>query len=264
MAGSQYKLLIEGELSTKNVQAKIDALNKKTRLTLNFVWDKTDLAKLQNQLAELTAKGNTIGKIKLFENDKGGINRAVIEYTNQMGQVEKITRDINTNVKITKERQIDNNKALAEYNKLQKDIARQSAKQADEMAKAAQNADKFLAKAQGMAQTSNVKAAVGKAQEIKVAVTDKDIAKVRELSNQFEILNQKTIGAKSSMASWTDGMKNAMRQTLEYSVSVGLLYGALAQLKDGIQYVTDLNKELTNIQLLQAEGAQTDEQIADL
>jgi TP901 family phage tail tape measure protein len=55
-----------------------------------------------------------------------------------------------------------------------------------------------------------------------------------------------------------------MRQTIEYAASVGLVFGALRQLKEGIQYVSDLNKELVNIQVLQQTGAQTNEEIAQL
>lgn len=264
MAGNNYKLLIEGELSTDKIQAKIDALNKKTRLTLNFAFSDTDLGKLQKKLNDIVAKGNTLGKIKLFENDKGGVNKAIVEYTNQMGQVEKRTVSINRNIAVTKTRQIDNNKALAEYIKLQKDAQKLSAKQADEMARSALAADKFLAKSQNLAKTSSVQATVGKAQEIKVAVSEGDINKVRKLNDQFSILKASLQTGRTGLDNWSEGMRNALKQTVEYALSVGLVYGALAQLKDGIQYITELNKELTNIQLLQAEGAQTDQQISDL
>jgi len=56
----------------------------------------------------------------------------------------------------------------------------------------------------------------------------------------------------------------AIQTTIRYATSVGLVTAALSQLKDGIQYIKDLNKELTNIQVLQIEGAETDEEIANL
>jgi len=261
MAGNAYRMLIEGELTTDKIQAKIDALNRKTKLTLSFAFSETDLGKLQKKLNDIVAKGNTLGKIKLFENDKGGVNKAFVEYTNQAGQIEKRWVSINRNIAVTKTRQIDNNKALAEYIKLQKDAQKLSAKQADEMARSALNADKFLAKSQNLAKTSSVQAAIGKAQEIKVAVSEGDINKVRKLNDQFSILKSSLQTGRTGLDNWSQGMKNALKQTVEYALSVGLVYGALAQLKDGIQYITELNKELTNIQLLQAEGAQTDEQI---
>lgn len=261
MAGNAYRLLIEGELSTDKIQAKIDALNRKTRLTLSFAFSDTDLGKLQKKLNDIVAKGNTLGKIKLFENDKGGVNKAIVEYTNQMGQVERRVVSINKNLAYTKTRQIDNNKALAEYIKLQKDAQRLSAKQSDEMARATLNADKFLAKSQNLAKTSSVQATIGKAQEIKVAVSEGDINKVRKLNDQFAILKASLQTGRTGLDNWSQGMKNALKQTVEYALSVGLVYGALAQLKEGVQYVVELNKELTNIQLLQAEGAQTDEEI---
>ena len=104
---SNYRLLMEAELSTKNVDARIAELKKGTVLLLHFEADKSDIQKLDGILNDLKTKGNTIGKIKLFEDDKGGINKAVIEYKNKLGQIEKITRDINTGVTHTKERYID-------------------------------------------------------------------------------------------------------------------------------------------------------------
>jgi hypothetical protein len=36
-------------------------------------------------------------------------------------------------------------------------------------------------------------------------------------------------------------MKNALRQTIEYAASVGLVYGALNQLKEGVQFLKELD-----------------------
>ncbi len=68
-------------------------------------------------------------------------------------------------------------------------------------------------------------------------------------------------GSTKSIATWTDGLSNAISRTLQYATSIGLVYGALNQIKQGIQYVKDLNKEMTNIQVLQVTGAQTPEEV---
>jgi len=266
MAGANnYKLLIEGELSTKNIELRILELQKKTKLILNFELNQNDIQKLNGILDKLRGGGNTIGKIKLFEDDAGGISKALIEYKNQAGQIEKTTKSINSEVIHTKERYIELAKIEAQIAKIEKDRVILTAKNADEMARAALNAEKFLAKSANMNQKdSSVMAAVSTAQQIKVAVSQGDIAKVRELNNQLAIQKSALSGVKSGIDSWASGMKNAIKQTIEYSLSIGLVYGALNQLKQGIQYVIDLNKQMTNIQVLQVEGAKTPEEVGAL
>lgn len=264
MAGGAYRLLIEGELSTDKIQAKIKSLEKSMTLQYRIEADDFSFKKLKSKLDQLNKEGNALGKIKIFEDDNGKINKAVIEYKNQLGQVEKITTSIDKNVKTTRERYIDYNKVLSQIAKTEKDVAISKAKQNDEMAKAVLNAEKFLAKSKNMNQTDSVRATVTKAQEIKSAVTEGDIAKVRKLNDEFAILKSSLHTGRTGLDSWTEGMKNALKQTVEYALSIGLVYGALNQLSQGIEYISQLNKEMTNIQLLQVDGAKTNEQIGNL
>lgn len=62
----------------------------------------------------------------------------------------------------------------------------------------------------------------------------------------------------------TKSFTSAISQTVQYALSIGALYAAFNQLQQGIQHVIDLNKELVSIQVIQAEGAQTPEEIAQL
>jgi TP901 family phage tail tape measure protein len=70
--------------------------------------------------------------------------------------------------------------------------------------------------------------------------------------------------AANVVRSWADNLVNAIKQTVSYSISLGLVRAAQQQLNEAIQFSIDLNKEMVNIQILQAEGAQTDEQIKSL
>lgn len=114
---------------------------------------------------------------------------------------------------------------------------------------------------------------------IKVGSIDGNLDKaVVSYSNKLGIATRETIkfGEKikrttvetnkyeSALDSWTKGMANSIKQTVQYAMSIGLVYGALNQLAQGIEYITQLNKEMTNIQLLQVEGARSDEQVANL
>ena len=264
MAGNNnYKLLIEGELSTKNVQATISAFQKKATIFFNLDLNSTSVQKLNKILDDLKAKGNTIGKIKLFENDKGGINSAIIEYKNQAGQVEKITRSINSGVKITKERYVDVAKAVAGIAKVEQDRLKLNAKQADEMARAAQNAEKFLSKySSANKNDSRVSEGMSIAQQLKVAASTGDIDSVRKLSSQLDIAKASLSGVNQGIRGWTASLGNAIKQTVSYSLSIGLVYGALKQFQDGIEYVKELNKELVNIQLVTGDTTENTAKLA--
>jgi len=257
MANTNYKLLIQAQLDPTKIQASIDAIQAKSKLSLNFQLNQNDLSKLQAELGKLEEAGNKISKIRLFESDSGGINKAVIDYTDKLGNALKTTKDINTQVKVTKQHTID----LA---KNEQDVLRIEKQRTQELQRADATADKFLAKAKNMAKTSSVSAAIGKAQEIKIAVREGDIAKVRKLNDELAIMRSGLNVARTGLQSWAQGIGTAIKRVAELALGIGLVYGALNQLKKGIQYVSELNKEMTKIQVLQAEGAQTNEQIADL
>lgn len=70
--------------------------------------------------------------------------------------------------------------------------------------------------------------------------------------------------AATGLRSWGDSIKNAVMQTMSYTLSIGLVRAAQQLLNQTLQFTIDLNKEMTNIQVLQAEGAQTPEEIRAL
>lgn len=172
MASQNYKLLIEAQLNTKGIQTQLSSI--KNKIEIGFNYNKKDLDALYTKLAQIEAEGGKISRIRLFEGEGGAIGKAVVTYTNQVGNLVTATEKLDPKLKITQQRTLD-------------------------------------------------------------------------LTTGFEKL--------------TKGMMSSIRMTAEYALSIGLLYGALNQLKQGIQYVIDLNKEMTNIQLV---TGQTDAQIAKL
>ena len=70
--------------------------------------------------------------------------------------------------------------------------------------------------------------------------------------------------AANAVRSWADNIKNAIVQTLSYTVSLGSLRAAQQLLNEAIKFSIELNKEMVKIQLLQVEGAQTDDEITSL
>lgn len=266
MAGTNnYKLILEAQLDPKTVEAQIKALSGKNVLMIKAQFNQSDMKKFEAELEKIKEKASSVGKITLLGNKTGGINKAIVEYRDQIGNVVKETLKINNAVKITQSYTENLAKDELGIVKLKEQQAKLSAKQADEMGRAALNAEKFLAKSASMdSKNPQVMSAIGTAQQIKIAVSEGDIAKVRTLNEQFQIQKAALSAGKTALDSWTSGIKNAIKQTIEYSISIGLVYGALNQIRQGLQFVKDLNKEMTNIQVLQVTGAQTPEEIGNL
>jgi len=265
MAGTNnYKLLIEAQLNSSAVQSQITALQNKNKILLNVSFNTNDLSALSSELDKITSKGNKLTKLSIFGDDAGGINKAAIEYLNVNGNIVKTTKEINSNIEIERVTIQDIAKTKSQIEAINQKNLVLEARQADEMGRISQKADEFIAKSKNMQQTPAVQLAVGKAQEIKVAVNDGDISKVRRLNDEFKTMQAGLQGVRGGLRSWTDAMGNALKQTVSYAISTGLLYSAMSQLRQGMQYIIDLNKEMTNIQVLQIEGATTADEVANL
>lgn len=264
VAGNSYKLLLEAQLDPAKIQAQINALSNKSVLNIKMNFAQEDMAKFESELEKIRAKASSIGKVTLFGDEKDGVNRiakATIEYKDALGNVVQEYVQINEKAGITQKYTENLAKDEKEINRILQKRAGLNAKQADEMEKAAHQADLFLAKSENLAKTKSVQATIGKAQEIKVAVSEGDINKVRTLNKEFSTLKASLQTGRTGLDSWSEGMRNSIKQTLEYATSIGLVYGALNQLRQGFQYLTELDKEMTSIQLVTGE---TDDEIANL
>lgn len=89
-------------------------------------------------------------------------------------------------------------------------------------------------------------------------------ANIKKLNQAHNDSIAVTKRAATGMRSWGESIANALKQTISYTFSLGGLKGAQQMLTDGMQYVIDLNKEMVNVQVLQAEGAKTPSEIKDL
>jgi TP901 family phage tail tape measure protein len=68
--------------------------------------------------------------------------------------------------------------------------------------------------------------------------------------NQFSKTTKAVEGSSKAIGGWRNDLVQTIQRTIQYATSIGLVYGALNQLKQGIQYVTDLNREMTNIRVV--------------
>lgn len=93
----------------------------------------------------------------------------------------------------------------------------------------------------------------------------------RKVQEEIDRLNKeldKNIAASKRSAvatqSWGDRMAAAIKQTVTYTLTIGMVRKAQQELNKAIQFAIQLNTEMTKIQVLQAEGAQTPEEINEL
>ncbi len=240
MANNNYNVIVSATVDPKSLEASIKAQNDKNVIIVKAQIDPKFKQQFDSVMSDIQSKAKSIDKIKFSETG----NKAIVDYTNSLNQAVKATITMGKELKVSET------------------VTQNLAKDAKELARAYQNAEKFLAKSKNMDQKNpDVRAAMGTAGQIKSAVSDGDISKVRQLNDQLAIQKSALAGAKSGLDSWSAGIKNSIKQTIEYSLSIGLVYGALNQLKEGIQYVIDLNKELVNIQLVNGDSP---EQVAKL
>jgi TP901 family phage tail tape measure protein len=143
----------------------------------------------------------------------------------------------------------------------------QMSKKATEWSTRAENmGEKEKSAIQGSAQSLKEKV-----QTYKELVKVGDLAGAGKLAKEIELENialDKNIALSKRAAvgvrSWADNIKNAIMQTVSYTMSIGTIRAAQQLLNESIMFTIELNKEMTKIQVLQAEGAQTPDEIRAL
>jgi TP901 family phage tail tape measure protein len=257
MAGKsklRVQLGAEFDVDSGIAKAQADASKKSITIPLKFNFDTNDIEKRFQEIkssvdsmASMTAKKNALGVV-----DQYTLNY-VDQYKNKYSEIWRLTESIDATTGKTVEKWVSTSRVMDGVGARQK-----------ELNNSLQKANEFLAKAANMDKTSKVKAAMAKAEEIKVAVSEGDVAKVAALTEQFKEMQAGLTGAKVGLQSWSESLGRAIKQTVSYAITTGALYTALAQLRQGLQYVVDLNREMVNIQVLQVQGASSPGEVAAL
>lgn len=94
-----------------------------------------------------------------------------------------------------------------------------------------------------------------------VAVLAEYDAKLKTMNADLAVSKSALTGVSSTVRSWSAELGQAIKNTITYTMTTGALYMALSQLKEGIQFIKDLNKEMVNIQMVTGN---TDEEINSL
>lgn len=283
MAAKDYRLMLRASLDPSGLDKEIEAVSKKYKLNLQVNVDKTSLDEIdkkvqsiqnktssggskqirlidaehdeqaliaiEKKIAEIQAASGNLAKYSITTGAGGEEpTKAIVSYTDAMNKKVSATYQW---VNAAKEGEKVNMVWAETTNKLTHNI------EAEEkaLAKAIQRAKEFIEKSKTLNQSNpSVQNATGIAKQM---LTETDPAKMKALNDQLSIYQKGINGATTGTRSFTAEMASSMRRTVEYSLSIGLLYSALNQLRQGLQYVIDLNKEMTNIQLV--TGASTEE-----
>jgi hypothetical protein len=162
------------------------------------------------------------------------------------GEKSKIQVLQNTSVRVTDD-----------ISKKEKEINRELEKRNKLLERATLQADKFLERSKGLKDTPQIQQARTTAEGIKSAAISGDIEQVKKLSRELTVLDAATKQANYSKWSFSEQLNTAIQRTMNYAMSLGLVYGALRQLQSGVQFIADLNKQMVDIQI--ATGLSVDE-----
>ena len=72
----------------------------------------------------------------------------------------------------------------------------------------------------------------------------------KELKNSYGALDTEIKNVDTSNKSFGKTISDNIKKVFQWAVATGAIYGSLRQIKEGIQYITDLNTEMTNIGLV--------------
>jgi TP901 family phage tail tape measure protein len=97
--------------------------------------------------------------------------------------------------------------------------------------------------------------------KVGIGALGREISKTK---SEMDALKATTVGVSGAFSSLGTHLMNAIKQTISYSITIMAVRQAQKLLNEALRYTIDLNKEMTNIQVLQAEGAKTPDQIRDL
>jgi len=247
----------QAKTAVTGIQQEID----KTKASAADVKIKIDVGKSRDVLTELQNKINDINanvntKVASYsvstDVDKvtgESVTRATIQYQDALQRAVTAKYQL---VSLSEEESKATGKAtefrLVSNKYTDNEIAREKSLNA-ELQKANTQADKFLQKAKTIG-GSDVEKGKGIAQQLKAAVSTGDIDKVRKLSKELDVLNSSLKSGGFSIRNWITGLGDAMKITVEFAATSRLINGALEAIGNGVQYIKDLDKAMTDARVV--------------
>lgn len=97
-----------------------------------------------------------------------------------------------------------------------------------------------------------------------VKQAEKLVAEAGRLDGEMKKINASVHTGSNVFQNWGNRLTNAIKNTIAYTFTLGGMRKAQQLLNEAIRFNIDLNAEMTKIQVLQAQGAQTPDEIASL
>jgi hypothetical protein len=277
MDKNQYEIELKARISEQLeglAQAKAKLRKEKFEVELKFAFEKgggkngvpDSIAK---RFEEIKKSAETISRMKATKKDGDLITQYEVQWIDKAGnEYKELYNWVKKTNQETKEDEsywsttttsIDNiNKRVKERISLEEKVVRETEKQLSAMERQKLYADKFLERSKTLEKTPEVRKGVDIAQKIKLETDPKVIA---NLTKDLQVLDAGIRQSGHSAWSWGEQMKVAMQRAMEWASVTTLIYQSLQMLGDGINYIKELDKEMTNIQI--ATG-RTDEEISKL
>lgn len=258
-----YKFGIDADIDAAQKKIKVidkELASKDFKIAAKF--PDMDTSKLQGSLDKLKATG---AELMTMNVKKGSIlspdgskmeafTAATYKYRDALGNVVTQTDKLDTSL-------ADIKKKVTTFDGL--------AKSADTAAFSAKNMEKKHREAiEGTA--SALKEAITKWKELVNAGKGAG-EEAKALEKKIEQLNRahkESVGAAktsaNAMQDWSVRVKNAIKQSVAYTIALRALRQGMTEINKGIDFVIDLDTEMNKIRLLQVEGAKTREEVERL
>jgi TP901 family phage tail tape measure protein len=142
--------------------------------------------------------------------------------------------------------------AIEASRKQSEQLEKENKKRLEDLKKLEDQANKFLEKTKFLS-SSNPEVAKGIdiANQLNASVAaDKATGKLSESTKQLgrdlAVVNEGVRTGGRSLQSWSQEIGIAVKRTIEWSIGIGAVYGVLNQLKEGFNYIKELNKVMTD------------------
>jgi len=194
-----------------------------------------------------------------------GMIKAIVKYTDEAGRAREETLrwryslDELGNLGVE---QLDKvTKSTMDYAKVEKELA-SSMKQVEDARASTVGRKQNVAEVQKVLDLSNQLETATKSAKLPGA-TQGDIQKVRDLGQSLSVAKSEMGNLGKDTLTFGNAFKIALERITQWGLATAVIYGSLRQLKEGIQYVKDLNKALTDVQVVSGQSAEKVSMLAD-
>jgi TP901 family phage tail tape measure protein len=228
-----------------------------------------NIDEIQARFEKLRAEVDKFAKISISSGGNGEANKAVISYSDGLGkavtetiQLKEVETQVGNQIQKNNQWMLTSVTATDNVAKAEQAALKVEKDRGKELEKLGLQADKFLEKTKFL-NTSHPEVAKGIdiANQLKASIaadqaTGQLSEKTKQLGKDLSVVNEGVRTGGKNLQSWTQEIGIAIKRTIEWSVGIGLVYGAMNQLRSGVQYIKELNKVMTDTAVVNGMSAE--------